>query len=217
MMKCSFCEEYLEPQNSQYYIKIGRDIGMHSRVLMETNNWFAIPTMGCLTVGYVLVVCKQHYQSLANLNQELYQEMLSLKGMVEDKLKKELGLECLAFEHGVTAPCYSGANSVDHVHLHIVPSPKKVWNQLLKEYRMDHFDRIADYDTLFSKWITNYPQTYMLFQDLDKVLYYKASAYGFPSQFFRKCLAPYFHAEDWNWKQELYIDNMIETVKLFKR
>ena len=104
MMKCSFCEEYLEPQNSQYYIKIGRDIGMHSRVLMETNNWFAIPTMGCLTVGYVLVVCKQHYQSLANLNQELYQEMLSLKGMVEDKLKKELGLECLAFEHGVTAP-----------------------------------------------------------------------------------------------------------------
>lgn len=217
MMQCSFCAEHLEPQNSQYYIKIGRDIGIQSRVLMETDNWFAIPTMGCLTVGYVLLVCKQHYQSLANLNQELYQEMLSLKVMVEGKLKKELGMGCLAFEHGVTAPCYSGANSVDHVHLHIVPFPKKVWNQLSKEYRMDYFDKIADYNALFSEWITNYPQTYMLFQDLDNVIYYRADTHGFSSQFFRKCLSPYLHAENWDWKQELYQDNIIKTINLFKR
>lgn len=107
-------------------MSIGRQIGCKSRFLLETDNWYAIPTMGSLTVGYILLVTKQHYLSLANLDSNLFFEMLNLKKSVEDFLFKKLGMHCIAFEHGTTNSYSTGANSVDHVHLHILPFSRPV-------------------------------------------------------------------------------------------
>lgn len=76
-------------------MSIGRQIGCKSRFLLETDNWYAIPTMGSLTVGYILLVTKQHYLSLANLDSNLFFEMLNLKKSVEDFLFKKLGMHCI--------------------------------------------------------------------------------------------------------------------------
>lgn len=214
--ECCFCEEHLRPLNSQYYIELGKKIGVNSRILVETNNWYAVPSLGCLTIGYILLVCKQHYQSAANLSAELYQEMLELKDLVEKTIYERLGLKCLAFEHGTTSPRYSGANSVDHIHLHIVPFTQEIWPDISRKYGIDNFDIITDYKDLFSLWTNTCPKTYLLFQDLNKVIYYKPDAHEFPSQFFRKCLAPYFKAEKWDWRQEYYQENFIKTMDLFR-
>lgn len=112
-------------------MSIGRQIGCKSRFLLETDNWYAIPTMGSLTVGYILLVTKQHYLSLANLDSNLFFEMLNLKKSVEDFLFKKLGMHCIAFEHGTTNSYSTGANSVDHVHLHILPFSRPVWNEII--------------------------------------------------------------------------------------
>ena len=58
-MNCPFCSELSTPKNSSYYIAIGQYAGLDSRVLLETENWYAVPTLGCLTVGYVLLVCSR--------------------------------------------------------------------------------------------------------------------------------------------------------------
>lgn len=215
-MECCFCKEYADMFDNQYYNELGRQLGVDSRILVETQNWYAVPTLGCLTTGYVLLICKQHYQSLANLSEALYREMLDLKGNIEKMLFAKLGLPCLAFEHGAADSRFIGANSVNHVHLHIVPFSKIIWTELAQKHELYDFELVADYMDLFLKWEKAPPKTYLLFQDINKAIYYKQDADGVPSQFFRKCLSPYLNASQWDWKQEYYLSNFIKTMELFK-
>ena len=197
-------------------MSIGRQIGCKSRFLLETDNWYAIPTMGSLTVGYILLVTKQHYLSLANLDSNLFFEMLNLKKSVEDFLFKKLGMHCIAFEHGTTNSYSTGANSVDHVHLHILPFSRPVWNEIITNIPATTVNTVESYNDLFEVWKKNIPDTYLLFQDLNQKLYYISDSSYMPSQLFRKCLAPYLGANYWDWRSESYSNNILETISLFK-
>lgn len=214
-MECCFCKEYSNRFDNQYYNGLGREIDVSSRILFETNNWYVVPALGCLTVGYVLLICKLHYQSLANLSVELYQELLVLKCLVENTIFCQTGLKCLVFEHGSTNPCCVGANSVDHVHLHIVPVAKTIWTDMVKKYGLTGFVAMTTYESLFSLWKSSLPQTYLLFQDIDEKIHYNPDATGFPSQFFRRYLASYFGIKQWDWKKEFHQMNFVKTLELF--
>lgn len=60
-----------------------------------------MPIIGCFTVGYILLICKEHYESLANLDRKLYEEMLNLKDKIEREVAEKLGTSCLASCLGV--------------------------------------------------------------------------------------------------------------------
>lgn len=212
---CPFCEEYLHPNVSQFYVEIGKKIGCESRVLLETEHWYVIPTLGSLTVGYVLLVAKEHHLSLANLSKELLGEMLQLKKNVEELLYNKLGMHCLSFEHGVTNAVSKGANSVDHVHVHILPFPKPIWQNIVFDIPQVHFEVVSSYTELFSNWQKKTPNSYLLFQDTDQAIYYFPDASNMPSQLFRKCLAPYLKADHWDWHNETYSNNITKTIELF--
>lgn len=216
MKICPFCSEHSGKRDNQFYMSIGRQIGCKSRILLETDNWYAIPTMGSLTVGYILLVTKQHYLSLANLDSNLFFEMLNLKKSVEDFLFKKLGMHCIAFEHGTTNSYSTGANSVDHVHLHILPFSRPVWNEIIKNIPETTVNTVKSYNDLFEVWKKNIPDTYLLFQDLDQKLYYISDSSNMPSQLFRKCLAPYLGANCWDWRSESYSNNILKTISLFE-
>lgn len=212
---CPFCKEYLHPNAGQFYVEVGRTIGCESRVLLETQNWYVIPTLGSLTVGYVLLVAKEHHLSLANLSNELFDEMLQLKKQVEEFLYNKFGMRCLVFEHGVTDAVSKGASSVDHVHVHILPFPKPIWQDIAADIPKVHFEVVSGYMELYSSWQKNLPNSYLLFQDTDQSIYYLPDASNMPSQLFRKCLAPYLKADQWDWHNETYLDNITQTIELF--
>lgn len=183
--------------------------------MLETDNWYVIPTMGSLTVGYVLLVAKEHYLSLANLSAELLLEMLKLKQKVEDIIFKHLGKNCIAFEHGVTNAYSSGANSVDHIHLHIVPVEKPMWDSVLQTMPKAAYVVTDSFITLHEQWQVQMPNSYLLFQDIDQKIHYLSDASNMPSQLFRKCLAAHLGADCWDWRKEVYLDNLRKTLELF--
>lgn len=213
---CPFCNEYSNNQDNQFYMSIGRQIGCKSRILLETDNWYVIPSIGSLTPGYVLLVTKQHYLSLANIDRNLFLEMLDLKKYVEDILFMNLGMRCIAFEHGTVNNYSTGANSVDHVHLHILPFSRPIWNEIVMDLPKTAFNTVESYNALLNEWKNNSPNSYLLFQDLDQKIYYISDASNMPSQLFRKCLAPYLGAGCWDWRVESYSNNILETISLFK-
>lgn len=215
MNECCFCQEYVDSYNNPYYNQLGKDIHQPSRIILESPNWYVIPTIGCLTVGYMLLVCKKHYLSLANLDFELYQEMLALKEKTENIIFDKLGHKCISFEHGTTNG-YSGANSVEHVHLHIVPFVSDVWDDIANKNQIENYIRIDKFTDLLNLWKITNPKSYLLFQDLDKKIYYIPDAYKYPSQFFRKCISPYYGTNNWDWKQDIHIENFIKTLEIFK-
>lgn len=212
---CCFCSEYLHTSDSQYYVELGKKIGFKSRILLETKHWYAIPTLGCFSVGYILLVCKHHYQSLSTLSSELYNDMLHLKSLVEARIYLKLGQKCIAFEHGSSSASHSGAKSVDHVHLHILPFSEEVWPYISSKFDLNEFIAFPDYNKLFSTWEKYKPNTYLLFQDLNGIIYYKTNVCTFPSQFFRKCLASYVGTKRWNWREDYCEKNIVDTIKLF--
>ena len=213
MNECCFCKEYHNAHSSAFYCLLGKKKGFHSRVLAESTNWYAIPTLGSLTVGYVLLVCKHHYLSLATMNRDLIFEMIELKENIEKIILSKMNLHCVTFEHGSTTG-EVGANSVDHVHVHIVPLQENVWNDISKRNSIVDFCKIADYSSLIDLWENELPDSYLLFQDLDKNIYYIKDAKKYDSQFFRKCISSYLNVEVWDWRQEIFPDNLIKTLKL---
>lgn len=214
-MRCSFCEEYKRPYDSEYYRKIGGKAGYPVRILDQSDNWYAVPTLGCMTVGYVLVICKLHYLSIASIPDTLLAEMMDFKKTIEDKLYKRLGLKCIAFEHGTTSSNYCSANSVEHVHLHLVPFSHNIWPEIVQRYSIYDYIAFSNYEELFAYWENNPPKTYLLFQDVNEIVYYLPSANGFPSQFFRQCLS-YYYNTNWDWRKDYQQNNLFNTIKMFE-
>lgn len=151
------------------------------------------------------------------LEQLSYEEMLSLKKHIESVLAECLGLDCVTFEHGTSNPFSKGANSVDHVHIHIVPFERPIWQDIVSTISPLSIKDIDNYERLYQEWQSIHPDSYLLFQDTNQKIYYIPDASNMPSQLFRKCLAPHLAAPCWNWKNEAYIDNMMRTMALFKR
>jgi hypothetical protein len=161
------------------------------------------------------MICKQHYLSAASMPFVLLKEMQKLKHFVEIILKNRTGYRCICFEHGVTGSSFGGANSMDHVHLHIIPFPRLAWPDIAKKHNLCGFDTIDSYDQLCSLWAVEKPKNYLFFQDIDETIYYRPDSVGFPSQFFRICVSPLLNAKRWNWKEEYYEENIKKTIVLF--
>ena len=136
---------------------------------------------------------------------------------IESVLAECLGLDCVTFEHGTSNPFSKGANSVDHVHIHIVPFERPIWQDIVSTISPLSIKDIDNYERLYQEWQSIHPDSYLLFQDTNQKIYYIPDASNMPSQLFRKCLAPHLAAPCWNWKNEAYIDNMMRTMALFKR
>ena len=57
---------------------------IENTIIYETENFFVIPTVGALVDGYVLIVTKEHMNSLAELNDEQKREYQELVIKVSD-------------------------------------------------------------------------------------------------------------------------------------
>ena len=208
MRDCCFCAENFRFREAD----ASGAFEIPSRILFENENWYLVPTLGCFTTGYVLLISKKHVFSVANLDCDSFREMLAIKARVEEFLAEHCGMKCLCFEHGVTSDSCDGPNSVNHLHLHIAPFHRPIW----RDMALDGFQSVARYEDLLSIWAADLPDAYLIFQDVDGKIYYHGNASGFPSQFFRMRIAPYYGASEWNWKRNDYGDNILNSIALFK-
>src|SRR5258706_12627640 len=94
--------------------------GFWDRPLFESTNFVAIPSLGSLRKGWLLVVPKKHFLSTAALPPHLLQEMIKVKQALTEVLTESFG-EIWAFEHGPAGGGRLAGCGVDHAHLHIVP------------------------------------------------------------------------------------------------
>ncbi|MCI0624735.1 MAG: hypothetical protein L0387_24335 [Acidobacteria bacterium] len=88
--------------------------------LFESARFTVIPSLGSLVEGWVLIVPKQHFLSLAALPDSFAREMTELKKTVCHILSRKCR-NLYAFEHGPSKPGLRVGCGVDHAHLHVVP------------------------------------------------------------------------------------------------
>jgi ATP adenylyltransferase len=91
------------------------------RVLLETESFAAIPSLGPLVPGHSLLCPKTHLRSFAELPRDLDQELVSVTEKLRGALAGLYDVPVHLFEHGMATGGTRTLCTVDHAHLHFVP------------------------------------------------------------------------------------------------
>lgn len=114
-MECEFCTEFAVMDTS-------------SRIIVETDGWVLLPTVGCFTPGYCLFMPIGHIDAAADAS---FAELMRVQDALEDMrtvITSVFGPTIIA-EHGPRG-CQLGASCCSHAHFHLIPvsDPDAVMN-----------------------------------------------------------------------------------------
>ena len=173
-------------------------------ILEETTYFYVIPAVGSLVVGYVLILCKRHIYSMAELNNKEQKEYENLIEKYRNIFKNIYKKYPIVFEHGSpNIENKTKANSIDHAHTHIVNYQYKNEEKIIKNL---NFYPIGELTQLTKK------QNYILYINPNKVIYMTTN---FPSisQLMRLVMAKELKIESkYKWQKETFKENIEQTI-----
>ena len=191
---CNICCQILgERKNDLISNLLGED-GYVRRVILESKNLAVIPSLGPVAPGHVLLCPKVHLRSFAALSgkhrEEAGQVVARLRRLLEDTYGEPVHL----FEHGMV----DGGRvvcTVDHAHLHLVPSAAEVFERLRAtsqwcELSLKAGDCLASCEKEYLYYCS--PEGRALIREIEDE--------AVESQFFRKLFAGVAGDSTWDWR-----------------
>ena len=190
---CEFCLE-LHDNSRARFTGIYPDIS--SRVVARGDGLVAVPTIGQLFQGSLLILPEQHYETCADFPAELQVGMCRLLDELL-VIARRFG-EPVFFEHG--ARNYTGGScGIYHAHLHLVPLPQRVRPALLfPDHQGFAVNLLSGLRDLLG---CNH---YLLMGDDEDVVYSRVDAMMAQpgSQYFRRLLVKRFGLpRPWDWRE----------------
>lgn len=193
MLDCSFCNlDFNKFENT---------------IIYETDSFRVIPSIGALIDGYVLIVTKEHINSLCELNEEQKKEYESLIIKVSKTFEEIYGKTPILFEHGTPDIVNSvRANSIIHAHSHIVNFEFENEKEIIKKYNfasVESFNDVKNENYIFFK--NNNDEKFVTYQ-FDSV-----------SQLMRILIANEVNKErQYNWREFDLKENIIAMLDKMK-
>ena len=104
------------------------------RILYESDHFYVMVSLGAIVEGYLLLISKEHFESCAQISAQLRIEFYNIIDRIKAILKNQYG-SCVFFEHGRSTSCLkvpdeSGSKHCYHAHLHCVPVPFNLNEQI---------------------------------------------------------------------------------------
>ncbi len=88
---------------------------MRSRIVMETEHFYVVPTKGQIVEGYVLVIPKRHAACYGDLTEAELTEAEGILARLRTAITDEYGQAPIVWEHGIIG------QTVKHGHIHVFP------------------------------------------------------------------------------------------------
>ncbi|WP_020391211.1 hypothetical protein [Kribbella catacumbae] len=181
MIDCAFCDEFAEPTAKTWIV--GR-----------TADRVVLPTIGCLTEGYLLYMPQEHTLAFADLEAKALDSCSADIDELRRSLNDRYGPMIVA-EHG-PRECDLGAGCCDHAHLHLIPVPDP--DLVVKQYVEVGGPRLA-FDNL-ADCLASVEEAYVYVSPAPDV-HYAWPAVGFPRQWVRRvCADIHGRPEEWDWR-----------------
>ena len=180
------------------------DRAAHDTILSETTNFVAMPSLGSLVPGWILIVPKFPLVRFSSLDESLHEEFNAFVSEMNDKVSK-FG-KAYIFEHGGNA----GSNvscGVDQAHLHITPLQFDLL-QSLESDKSYHWSCVhgARYPHTF-----NETSEYIFASDEERSIVAKVETPV--SQFIRTIIAKNTNQSDkWDYKKFPMSENIEKTL-----
>lgn len=172
-------------------------------VLFETPDFVAIPALGSIVPGYLLLVSKRHIPSMALLGD---QELSVLKDFLFQlvQFQEQHWGKVVVFEHGACTDNSQVAGScINHAHWHIVPIQCDLLPGNINFLQFESFSAFA---RQYSR-----KRGYLFFQRQENI--YCAEVEAVASQLFRRKLARIVGCPDeWDYIAYPFLENMRETI-----
>jgi len=209
--ECEFCQELRGFESSRFGTIYGSST--RSRVLMRTEDFVVMPTIGQLFKGSLLIVLVNHYETIAEIPAS---KLFALFHLLERLIARvrSLGLP-VAFEHGARS-CTGGGCGIYHAHIHVVPLPSEfLCSQILP--RTAH--KAAGFEEAYAGLAAS--EQYLIFRDtygkIEMIEEGEGPSEIFSSQYCRRVLSEYFGLESpWDWRWYRFIEPwLIQTIDWF--
>lgn len=203
---CCFCTEInsgVLPQEFQSNIRIS------SRLISESADFAAFPTISPLRSGHILVIPKCHLTSVMHLDSKARSAFIDFTRAVSEQVSKIFG-PVIYFEHGVE-PGSGGGCGVDHAHWHILPCSRHEAARVFHAVKKDH-QKLA--------WTSSSQLTDLNYSGSSYLIVGRSlNNLGFvysktlPSQYLRRLIAYSLGLSHWNWREVFNWDGFRETLE----
>lgn len=185
---CPFCEES-RGESDPWFRSIYSSVP--SRRVAAWGRVFAIPTVGQLFAGSLLVVADRHVDRFAEAT-DLHSDVIEFLSLLTPQLE-QFGTP-LVYEHGALCDGGSGCG-IYHAHMHIVPLPDQP--SLCDLTGLKGLE-VNDLNASWQK--ASGGPDYLVVQVKDETRLFTTDV-GFGSQFMRKRLVERYGLNcDWNWR-----------------
>ncbi|MBE5755094.1 MAG: HIT domain-containing protein [Clostridiales bacterium] len=193
-MNCPFCE--LD------------DKDISNTIIEATESFLILPTKGSLCDGYLLVIPKQHLNSMNELSHEQKQELIFVLKKHREKFYEVYGKYPFFFEHGSAGEnAEASSKSVTHAHIHIVNHNFKNENEIKEQINLKRVSEEEFFENKKANYISYISPEFEFF-----------ISYNFKpvSQQMRIYIANDLGLADYNWKTSNFDNNILSTIKNFK-
>jgi diadenosine tetraphosphate (Ap4A) HIT family hydrolase len=190
-IECEFCDEFLGGSRNSFAARYSHDL--RDRTVIETDHVKVMPSLGHFVKGYLLLVPKPHYCTLADAPREVIRQVEGIKRKLITRLSPLYG-PYVFFEHG-SRTSLSGGCGIYHAHLHALPvEADEVLSKLREQF--DHMP-IA---SLFELRAASSQKSCLYCED-SKALSWLFFPAFLPSQFMRRLIADAAGISQWDWRQ----------------
>lgn len=180
-------------------------------IIYEDDKFVVTPVKGSIVEGYLMVTPKRHIESLADLSEDEFEQLLFVNNQMSDMLKQIYGKSTILFERGSgkgNEDLHPGA--ITHAHMHIIPTElnKEIHSEILEEADMM---QLVEPKTILENSI----DTYLLYIDNNGNWFKTKSPETFiPPQYVRRKVAINEGIPDlWNWREHSLDKNAIKTLE----
>jgi ATP adenylyltransferase len=199
-LDCAFCRT----------IEFGPAIREEWAVLAEDLEFVAVPSVGALVPGWLLVLPREHALSMAALPRDEFARLERFSHDVASRVADEYGPAAM-FEHGPADHGRPTGCGVDHAHMHVVPA---LGMDLLRATQQ-HFPRLAwtsisDLAPARAAVESGLDYLYLRTESGEQWL---SVGVDMPSQAFRRVIArEQGRPHEFNWRSHPHMDVVRQTI-----
>lgn len=197
---CYFCQEIEDPVRNNLN---------RNRVVLETKNFIAMPTVGCFKIGYLLILPKAHYLCFGEFDSVLLDELNALIEKITQFVYTKYHQKCIVFEHGTRDLSQLTSTSVMHAHIHVIPFEADITSSLPDFCELKKISGFQD--------LKHEKNNYLFLREANGNNFIVKNQ-NYPSQFFRRIACKAMGIDDyWDWREYPFIENMGITLDYYYR
>ncbi len=210
--ECHFCGQIAgSPGQSLLYEVLGCRWAVRP-VLRENEGAVAMPSIGALAPGHLLISPKRHLRSFAVASVEQLAALDRLVRTTTRELHDATGLPVHGFEHGSSACGERIACSIEHAHRHLIPfrdtAVPGLWDAA-QWRQLEQPETLAD---------ATRGREYLSYHAPDGRAWVATTEDGFPSQLIRRVFASAIgQTRTWDWRSHPHVEAVLATIALFDR